>query len=63
MRINKIKVKTKVRQGDKGHYVLLQIGHQGFRMTEQEAEEGLTSEQYANWYKRQLDFALKSLKS
>lgn len=54
-------VTTKVIKSENGHTVRFSIDHQSFCLSEKIAEEGMTSYQYAKWYKDRLDEALSKL--
>jgi hypothetical protein len=59
-----VNVSTEVREGFKGgHVVVLTIGNQSFFLEERMVDEDdeMTSEEYANWYKEQLDIALNKI--
>ena len=53
--------KTKVVDTFDGHQVKLTIDHQSFLLVEQTNEKGWSSEEEANWYKKQLNIALNRL--
>lgn len=53
--------KTFVKETATGHHTGFTIGNQTFYLQEQEAEEGMSSKEYAQWYQKQLDVALNKL--
>jgi|GEM_PF-6046462 len=55
------KVETKVVKTFGGHCVQFTIGHQTFSLQRQEDDEEMSSHEYANWYKQQLDKAFDRL--
>lgn len=55
-------IKTKVVKSRNGHQVKFTIGVQTFRLEEQEPEEGMSSEDYAKWYEKQLKSAFNNLR-
>jgi len=58
---SKNNVKIGIRESENGHQVQLSIGHQTFSLRELEAEEGMTSLEYAEWQAKQLRAAFSRL--
>ena len=53
-------VKIKINKTIKGHQVQFSIGNQTFRLQEQLQDDGLSSKEYAKWYKKMLKAAFSN---
>jgi len=58
-----MKPKVKIRKTLDGHQVEFKIDNQTFYLGEQLSEKGMTSYEYAKWYKKQLETAFEKLES
>lgn len=54
-------IKTEIKETLNGHTVTFTIDNQTFSLQECEPEEEMSSEEYAKWYKRNLDVAFEKI--